>query len=110
MDEYESIKIKYTIPAAVHTYVPDFPQTEKLFIETKGIWDAADRKKMLRVIAEHPDKKFIMYFQNARTKIHKKSMTTYADFCDKHEIEWYCWKTKQLSKKKLKELKKQYEN
>lgn len=107
---YETVKIKYTVPATTRTYTPDFPQTDKLFIETKGIWDSTDRKKMLQVIEEHPDKKFILYFQNARTKIHKKSQTTYADFCDKHGIEWYCWRTKQLSKKKLQELKKQYES
>ncbi len=110
LDQYETIKLKYTVPASTHTYVPDFPQTQRLFIETKGIWDAADRKKMKLVIEQFPDKHFILYFQNARLKIHKQSTTTYADYCDKHNIEWYCWKTKPLSKQKLKELKKKYED
>lgn len=108
--DYETIKLKYTLPPQNKKYIPDFPVTPNLFIETKGIWDAADRAKMLLIIETYPKHKFIMYFMNAHNKIHKKSPTTYAAFCDKHGIEWYCWRTKRMPKARLEELKEQYGN
>jgi hypothetical protein len=45
--EFETIKLKYTVPEKVHTYTPDFYLKEKeFFIETKGLFTSADRKKM----------------------------------------------------------------
>ena len=56
---YESEVWKYTIPAKVHKYRPDFIVTRKdgsvLIIETKGIFTAADRKKHLINKDLYPD-------------------------------------------------------
>jgi hypothetical protein len=42
--EFETIKLKYTVPEKVHTYTPDFYLKEKeFFIETKGLFTSAER-------------------------------------------------------------------
>jgi len=43
---------------------------------------------MLLVISQHPDKKFLMVFPSPTNKIRKGSKTTYADWCNKHNILW----------------------
>lgn len=108
LEHYETTKISYIVPETTKKYIPDFPLNENLFLETKGLWYREDRQKMLLVIEQNPDKKFILYFQNARKRISKQSKTTYADFCDKHGIEWYCWRTKRLTPQRLQELKELY--
>ena len=40
--EFESIKLKYTVPEKVHTYTPDFYLKDKdFFIETKGLFTSS---------------------------------------------------------------------
>jgi len=85
---YEPDKFTYSIPATKHIYTPDFKLSEGAYIEGKGIWDAADRKKMLLVKAQYPEIRFYMLFQNAHKRLSKKSKTTYANWCDKHGLEW----------------------
>jgi hypothetical protein len=71
------------------TYTPDFYLPEgKLFIETKGRWTAADRRKMLAVIKLHPEERFVMQFMRDN-RIHKRSTTHYSDWCMENGIE-YC--------------------
>jgi len=82
---YEKDKIKYTIPAAVHTYTPDFTVTSNIFVETKGLWVAADRKKAILIKEQHPDITILYVFQRNQL-IHKKSKTTYLDFCLKNDL------------------------
>lgn len=85
---YESEKISYVIPASDHKYSPDFrivrPNGSILFIETKGIFNADDRKKHLLIKQQHPELDIRILFQNANTKISKGSKTTYGEWCDKH--------------------------
>lgn len=83
--EYEKDKIQYTV---VHTYNPDWKIKENVYIETKGLWKAADRAKHLHVRQQHPDVTIYLVFQNPNNKLNRASKTTYADFCDKHGIEW----------------------
>lgn len=85
---YEGIKIPYIIPESNHNYTPDFPVSSTLMIETKGIWDVEDRKKMLLIKEQHPELDIRMVFSNANKKIKKGSKTSYADWCDKHGIKW----------------------
>ena len=85
---YEAKTFDYTIPESKHTYTPDFAVSPHIIIETKGLWDLEDRKKMLLVIAQHPEVEFRMIFDNANKKIKKGSNTSYADWCDKHNIKW----------------------
>lgn len=84
--EYETKQLKYTIE---HVYNPDFydPVTDTYW-ETKGLWDAADRRKILAVLKQHPELKLVLIFQNPANKINKHSKTSYADWCDKHSIQW----------------------
>ena len=84
--EYETLKLTYTLQ---RTHNPDFiDHASKTIFETKGLWDAPDRQKILAVKDQHPDWRIIMVFQNATRKISKGSKTTYAKWCDRHGIEW----------------------
>ena len=83
--EYESTKVPYVIQ---HNYTPDFCLANGIFLEAKGYWDAESRRKMLAVKKANPDLDIRMVFQSPYNKISKNSKTTYAKFCDKHEIPW----------------------
>ena len=83
--EYETEKLSYTIE---HTYTPDFVLPNYVYLETKGYWDAADRRKVLAVKRDNPDIDLRMVFQSPYNTISKKSKTTYAKWCDKHDIPW----------------------
>jgi hypothetical protein len=83
--EYESTKIPYTIQ---HNYNPDFLLPNNVYLETKGHWDAADRRKILAVKKGNPELDLRMVFQAPYNKISKKSKTTYAMWCEKHDIPW----------------------
>ena len=83
--EYESTKVPYVIQ---HNYTPDFLLANGIYLEAKGYWDAEDRRKMLAVKKANPDLDIRMVFQTPYNTISKKSKTTYAQFCDKHEIPW----------------------
>ena len=84
--EYETVKLTYTLECS---YTPDFiDRANKTIFETKGLFDAADRRRMLAVKKQHPDWRFVMVFQNPQRRISKSSRTTYAKWCDKHKVEW----------------------
>ena len=82
---YESERVPYTIQ---HHYCPDFVLPNHVLLETKGYWDAADRRKILAVKKDNPYLDLRMVFQSPYNKINKKSKTTYAMWCDKHDIPW----------------------
>jgi len=86
--EYESEKVAYTIPASQHTYNPDFKLPNGIFVETKGRFVAADRKKHLLVKAQNPTLDIRFVFSNSKNKITKTSKTTYGDWCDKNGIKY----------------------
>ena len=83
--EYESCKVAYTIQ---HLYNPDFVLVNGVMLETKGYWDAEDRRKIKAVMRDNPDIDLRMVFQAPYNKISKKSKTTYAQWCEKHGIKW----------------------
>jgi len=83
---YEVDKFTYTVPSTKHTYTPDFKISDTEYIESKGLWDAADRKKMKLVKEQYPHITFYMLFQNAHKKLSKTSKTTYAMWCEKNGI------------------------
>ena len=83
--EYESTQVPYVIQ---HNYTPDFLLPNHVYLETKGYWDAADRRKVLAVKRDNPFIDLRMVFQSPYNTISKKSKTTYAKWCDKHEIPW----------------------
>jgi hypothetical protein len=83
--EYESTKIPYVIQ---HNYTPDFVLANGIYLETKGYWDAAGRRKTRNVKEQHPDIDLRMVFQQPFNTISKRSKTTYAQYCDKLSIPW----------------------
>lgn len=96
---YEPEKIAYIVPASNHKYTPDWKVGDVIY-EGKGWFSSGDRAKMLHIIESNPGITVRMIFQNAQAKINKRSKTSYADWCDKQGIEWFCWKTG--DKRKLK--------
>ena len=82
---YESEKVSYIIH---HSYIPDFLLPNGIYLECKGYWEASDRRKIKAVKKQHPEIDLRMVFQSPFNKISKKSKTTYAQWCDRHEIPW----------------------
>lgn len=102
--EYEAYQFPYTEPLRKNKarcvdcgstqlvregwYTPDFYLPEsKLFIETKGRFTAADRRKMLSVIRDNPQDRFVMLFMRDN-KIHRNSKTHYSDWCMEQDIDF----------------------
>ena len=83
--EYETHKVAYAI---MRHYNPDFILPNGIMLEAKGYWDSEDRRKILAVVRDNPDLDLRMVFQAPFNKISKKSKTTYAQWCEKHDIKW----------------------
>jgi hypothetical protein len=88
--EYESTKVPYEIQ---FNYTPDFLLPNGVYLETKGYWDADDRRKVLAVKRCNPELDIRMVFQSPFNTISKKSKTTYAKWCEKHDIPWCSFTT-----------------
>lgn len=85
--EYETDRIKYTIPAREAKYTPDFKLPKPggfFFVETKGIWTVQDRAKHVLIKKQHPEIDIRFVFSNQNAKLYKGSPTTYAMYCEKH--------------------------
>jgi len=89
---YESDKIKYTIPERPAKYTPDFTIVRNdgsiLYIEGKGRFVAADRKKHLLIREQHPELDIRFVFSDPNNRISKNSKTTYADWCNKYGFKY----------------------
>ncbi len=79
-------KIEYVVPESIHKYTPDFVITTKsgkqIIIETKGIWDYADRNKHLLIRQQHPTLDIRFVFTRSKQRIRKGSSTTYQCICE----------------------------
>lgn len=82
---YETDKIKYQVE---HTYNPDWKVKDSVYIETKGLFKAADRAKHLKIREQHPEITVYLVFQNPNNKLSRVSKTTYGEWADKHGIEY----------------------
>ena len=87
---YESIKLTFFQPEQKRTYTPDFVISKNFVIETKGAFNSADRKKMKLIKLQHPKIDIRFIFSNAKTKIGKKSQTTYGKWCDMFGFPYHC--------------------
>jgi hypothetical protein len=87
---YEELKLKYVVPETKRTYTPDWRinTDTSIVYESKGRFSSSDRKKMLLVRECNPNIIIRMIFQNPDVRISKASKTSYADWCDKNNIEW----------------------
>lgn len=84
--EYEKEKISYVIEKK---YTPDFsPDKYPFHLEVKGYFRATDRQKHLAIKDQQPDVDVRFVFVRPENKIHPKSTTTYADWCDRHGFLW----------------------
>lgn len=81
-EERDIEPILYTTKAK--KYHPDFQLKNGIYIEAKGWFKAADRTKHLCIKYQHPQLDIRFVFSNSRTKIDKKSKTTYGDWCKKN--------------------------
>lgn len=84
--EYEKLTLRYEVPSRVAKYTPDYVLENGIIIETKGLWDTADRQKMALVLEQYPELDIRMVFSRSSTKIRKGSKTSYAMWCNKHGI------------------------
>lgn len=85
---FEQHRIPFEQPSKSRNYTPDFVLPNGIVVESKGLFVGEDRDKMLLVIAQHPAIDIRMVFSNAKAKLRKGSPTTYAAWCEKHDIPW----------------------
>ena len=83
---YEEQKIKYV--SKPRTYTPDFVLGNGVIIETKGRFMPSDRTKHLLIKEQHPELDIRFVFSNSRTKLSKRSTTTYGDWYKKHGFQY----------------------
>lgn len=88
---YEDSVLSYVSPAQKRRYTPDWTVAEGYYIETKGRFTAADRKKAIAVKEAHPTVRILYVFQRNNT-LTRGSKTTYGAWCDKNGIEWCVFK------------------
>ena len=86
--EFEAYKIKYVIPEREATYNPDFVLGNGIIVETKGIFEVADRQKQLFLREQHPALDIRLVFSSSKSKLYSSSKTTYGMWCDKHGIQY----------------------
>ncbi len=86
--EFEKTVIEYDKPARKSRYTPDFKLPNGIIVETKGRFVTADRQKHLLVKAQHPKLDIRFVFSYSRSRISKKSATTYAMWCEKHGFKY----------------------
>jgi hypothetical protein len=87
--EYEKFTITFTKPASKHKYTPDFKLLHNgIIVETKGRFITADRQKHLLIKEQFPEHDIRFVFSNSRTKISKRSPTTYGMWCEKNGFKY----------------------
>ena len=104
---YETLKIFFDQPTQKKSYTPDFPINKSFIVETKGNFNSADRKKHKLVREQHPEYDIRFIFSNSKTRIGKKSKTTYGKWCDLFGFKYHCIQStkKYLPDNWLKEIK-----
>lgn len=86
--KHHPCRIPYTQPQEDKHYTPDFQLSNGILIETKGEFLPKDRKKHLLIKEQHPDLDIRFVFTNPYQTLTPSGKTTYADWCNKHEIPW----------------------
>ena len=80
---YEEITIEWE-DLSYRSYKPDFVLDNGIIVETKGMFDADDRRKHLEIKKQHPELDIRFVFSNSKQKLNKGSRTTYAAWCEKN--------------------------
>ena len=85
---YEDHKLEYVIPETKHKYTPDFYLTKtKVYVETKGVLDLGERKKLLYIRDSNPhiDLRVVIQRDNP---LRKGSKTMYSDWLEKNGFKY----------------------
>jgi hypothetical protein len=85
---FEEDHIEYLKPARTARYTPDFVLPNGIVVETKGRFVTEDRQKHIQVKAQHPGIDLRIVFSNSRSRISKKSSTTYGMWCERQGIKY----------------------
>lgn len=85
---FEEIKVPYVTPPKDHTYCPDFVLENGVIVESKGRFLPEDRAKQLLVKKQNPDLDIRFVFSNSKSRITKRSLTTYAAWCEKNGFQY----------------------
>ena len=59
-------------------------------MEAKGGFNSQDRKKHKLIKAQKPELDIRFIFSNSKTKIGKKSLTTYGKWCELNNFKYHC--------------------
>ena len=59
-----------------------------MYIESKGRFLTADKQKHILLRKQYPELDLRFVFSNSKTRISKKSRTTYAMWCQKHGFKY----------------------
>lgn len=84
--DYESGS--YLYPRVRGRYVPDFRTPNGTILEVKGFFSSRDRTKMLAVAREHPEQDIRFVFQTPYKTLSPRSLTTYAQWAERHGFPW----------------------
>ena len=84
---YEVLKIEWE-DLRYRTYTPDFVLDNGIIIETKGIFDSADRRKHREIQRQHPELDIRFVFSNANAKLYKGAKSRYCHWCEQHKFQW----------------------
>lgn len=81
--------VRYTKPAKMARYIPDFRLPNGILVETKGRFPYADRNKMCLVRDANPELDIRIVFQRAGNRLTKsKNSMTYWEWAEKHNFRW----------------------
>ena len=84
---YELLKVEWE-DLRYRTYTPDFVLDNGIIIETKGIFDSADRRKHREIQRQHPELDIRFVFSNANAKLYKGAKSRYCNWCEQHKFQW----------------------
>ena len=85
--EYEADRIPFVTSPQKRSYTPDWKIRDGVYIETKGRFSSADRKKALWVRECNHNITVYFLFQRGHNTLSKQSKTTYLDWCKKNGFE-----------------------
>lgn len=83
---FETVYLTYVVPERTAKYNPDFLLGNNILVETKGIFETADRQKHLLIREQYPELDIRLVFSSSKSKLYSGSKTTYGMWCEKHGI------------------------
>lgn len=86
--EFEAYKLPYVVPERTAMYNPDFVLGNGIIVETKGLFETADRQKQLLIKAQYPELDIRFVFSSSKSKLYSGSPTTYAMWCEKNGFKY----------------------